>query len=196
MDKLRYSYKVSNISTYFKLNELHRLVYILPKKTTTICLVLVCIVTVLISPMSTITAVSNSTSHYNLNSISESGNFYLNSINKLRKQKGLKPLDYDYRLEASSLSKAKDMVSNNYWSHVSPHDVPFYNFIWHDKPSAKYAGENLARCYGSAQETFDGLTNSTTHYNVMTNKKFKYFGVSEVINQNEYCIYTVMHFAN
>jgi len=124
----------------------------------------------------------------------ETETYYLNAVNQLRSQKGLKPLIIDSRLSNSAKDKAIDMGSNKYWGHYAPVGRSFADFIWAHSPNAVTVGENLAKCYTSKKEAFDALVASPTHYAIMTGN-FTNFGVSELLNKNDSCTYTVMHFS-
>lgn len=195
MNTLRYSYKnlVIKISPVY--SRLFHEAYFLSHKAR-LRIIFLSIIMIFMSFMATATAASPASSQYIKPSMSIATSYYLGSINELRLQKGLKPLDNDYRLDKSALNKVDNMISTGYWGHNSPSDIKFSDFIWQVKPSAKLVGENMARCYETRQAAFDSLAASPTHLSVMTDKRFKYFGVAEEININEHCIYTVMHFSN
>jgi uncharacterized protein YkwD len=68
----------------------------------------------------------------------------LKKTNEYRASKKLTPLIESALLDRSACMKAQDMVSKNYWSHVSPSGVqPWY---WIESVGYKYsaAGENLS----------------------------------------------------
>jgi uncharacterized protein YkwD len=121
-------------------------------------------------------------------------NFYLNAINELRASKELKPLIIDSKLSFSANQKGLDMSAENYWGHYAPSGKSFADYIWQYSPKAKTVGENLAKCYSSRQDAFEALKASPTHYALMIGN-FTNFGISEVIDNNNGCINTVMHFS-
>ena len=84
----------------------------------------------------------------------ETETYYLNAVNQLRSQKGLKPLIIDSRLSNSANIKAIDMENNKYWGHYAPAGNSFADFIWAGSPQAESVGENLAKCYTSKKEAF------------------------------------------
>lgn len=124
----------------------------------------------------------------------ETENYYLNTVNQLRLKKGLRPLIIDSRLSISAKNKAQDMQNNKYWGHYAPVGKSFADFIWTNSPNAESVGENLAKCYTSKQEAFNALVASPTHYAIMTGD-FSNFGVSEITNSSDGCVYTIMHFS-
>lgn len=135
---------------------------------------------------------SNTPSYQGIFTRNETENYYLNAINKLRATKKLPLLVIDNRLSVSAYKKGEDMVNKNYWSHYSPSGISFADFIWSGSPKAETVGENLAKCFDSKQSVFDALAASPAHYAIMTGR-YTNFGVSEVKNINDGCIYTVMH---
>ncbi len=128
------------------------------------------------------------------NDTDSSESFYLQAINNLRASKKLKPLAIDSRLSSSALSKANNMVTENYFGHYSITGKSFSEYIWQSSPNAEKVGENLAKCYSTDQLAFEALVASPTHYTVMT-ASFTNFGVAEVENAKTGCTYTVMHFS-
>lgn len=150
---------------------------------------------VFISPIATATAASSPTLA-SINDISQEDKFYLTQINQLRIRNNRHVIYYDYQLKLSADTKIRSMINNNYFAHKSPDNTEFAYFIWKQKPDALYVGENLARCYIDREAAYNALINSPTHLNVMLDKKFKYFGISEETNINNHCVYTVMHFSD
>lgn len=120
--------------------------------------------------------------------------FYIQQINQLRSSLGKKPLEYSALLEKSASLKARDMVSNNYWSHYSPNGESFSDFIWRQSPNSQKVGENLARCFVTRDSAFKALVASPTHYEIMVGD-FTNVGVSELTNVTDGCVYSVFHFA-
>lgn len=115
-------------------------------------------------------------------------NLMLFKINEIREDAGLPPLKEDSRLDASAEEKAKDLVTNNYWSHDRPNGEKFSKVIFkHIDASA--VGENLAKCY---DDPIQAWVDSPTHYkNIIGN--WKYWGYGEYSSGD--CKYIVNHFA-
>lgn len=120
--------------------------------------------------------------------------FYIDQINKLRLSLGEKPLSYMPELEVSASLKARSMITENYWAHYSPSGESFADFIWRQTPGSQRVGENLARCFSSRSLAYEALLNSPTHYKIMTGD-FSSMAASELVNTNDGCTYTVLHFA-
>lgn len=120
--------------------------------------------------------------------------FYIEKINNLRASAGKTYLFYSPTLEKSAALKAQDMINNNYWGHFSPYGSSFSDFIWRQSPFSEKVGENLAKCYESRNDAFKALVNSPSHYEIMIGD-FTHIGISERLNLNDGCTYTVLHFA-
>lgn len=74
-------------------------------------------------------------------------NYIINTINKIRKDNGLKELISNYNLNNSARKKAEDMVDRNYWSHADPDGNMSWNLIKNAGYNYSNAGENLAKDY-------------------------------------------------
>lgn len=83
--------------------------------------------------------------------------------NAKRAQNNLKPLILNPSLTVAAENKANDMFSRNYWAHVSPDGKTPWVFIKGAGYNYVYAGENLARGFGSAQDAVDAWLASPTH---------------------------------
>lgn len=109
-------------------------------------------------------------------------------VNQERVKEGLKPLQYDRRLEKSAHMKACDMVNKNYWSHKDPDGKnSWYMF---EKFGYKYvvAGENLARDLKTDEEIVTAFMNSPTHEKVILEGRYEDIGLGKCGN------ITVLHF--
>ncbi len=84
-------------------------------------------------------------------------------INGERNKAGLQPLATNALLEQSACLKAQDMVTKNYWSHVSPDGTqPWYYF---ELSGYRYdrAGENQLYGFKSSEEAVQGWMHSPKH---------------------------------
>lgn len=83
--------------------------------------------------------------------------------NKERSSSSVKPLVKNEQLTAAAQAKAKDMVDNNYWSHVTPDGKEPWYFI--DQAGYKYSksAENLAFGFATSKSTVSGWMNSPSH---------------------------------
>ena len=115
-------------------------------------------------------------------------NAMLHKINEIREDAGKPPLVEDSRLDTSAKEKAKDLVTNNYWSHDRPDGEKFSKVIF-KHIDANAVGENLAKCY---DDPIQAWVDSPSHYkNIIGN--WKYWGYGEFSSSD--CKYIVNHFA-
>lgn len=96
--------------------------------------------------------------------------------NQDRQQNGLPPLILDGQLNQAAVAKGQDMLSKNYWAHVSPTGTPPWYFIKSAGYNYVYAGENLARGYISAQDVVNAWMTSSTHRENMLSNKYSSVG--------------------
>ncbi len=91
--------------------------------------------------------------------------------NQQRTNAGLNPLSLNQQLNEAATAKANDMLTHNYWAHVSPSGVTPWNFIQKTNYKYKVAGENLASGYNTAKGVVDGWMNSPSHRKNILNSK-------------------------
>lgn len=115
---------------------------------------------------------------------------YTAEINKLRHDNGLQPLTLNTRLDNSAQAKANHIRDNNYWSHDYK-DITPWTFINESGYHYKKAGENLAHCYDTVEETIQGWLDSPTHKANMLGD-YKDIGIGESISND--CKVIVTHF--
>lgn len=98
-------------------------------------------------------------------------------INQQRSSHGLQPLVENSLLDISASKKALDMLSKNYWGHVSPQGQ--YPWSLMDQAGYRYsaAGENLGRGYFDAQAQVTGWMNSPAHKANLLNPGFRDVGI-------------------
>lgn len=87
----------------------------------------------------------------------------LTLTNQARQANGLGPLALNNQLAQAAAGKAEDMFTNNYWAHISPSGVTPWDFIRGAGYNYQYAGENLARGYGSANDAMNAWMASPEH---------------------------------
>ena len=98
--------------------------------------------------------------------------------NQYRKEKGLEPLEWSLKLHQVAKEKACDMDTNQYFSHE---DLSGRKTWWRlESADVKYgfAGENLAKNIYSPEVMVTAWIHSPTHEENLSNKKYKYIGVS------------------
>jgi uncharacterized protein YkwD len=99
-------------------------------------------------------------------------------VNGARTGEGLKPLEENSKLSAAASAKAEDMLKNDYFSHNSPDGkTPWY---WIEKSGYdyKYAGENLAMNFISAEDEQKAWMKSPTHRKNILNDNYQEIGVA------------------
>jgi uncharacterized protein YkwD len=87
----------------------------------------------------------------------------LSVLNRDRERHGLDSLTLNPTLNLAALAKAEDMVSRDYFAHVSPDGTkPWYwfNIVGYNYA---YAGENLAEGYTNARDLENSWMASPTH---------------------------------
>lgn len=93
--------------------------------------------------------------------------------NQKRQENGLYPLKLDDRLYQAAIGKGNDMLSKNYWAHISPDGTTPWVFIKNSGYSYTYAGENLARGYSTSQDVVNAWMESTSHRENMLSSRYQ-----------------------
>ncbi len=118
----------------------------------------------------------------------------LQDINTLRASRNIAPLTHDERLDSTSLWKAEDMATYNYFGHVGPDGKEGYQRVFELYPSFSYASENIAECWIDTASTFKAWLASPSHFAGMTNSRDTLFGSASVYDKDRHCVVTVNHF--
>lgn len=102
------------------------------------------------------------------------------ATNEKRISAGLKPLVYNERLADAARRKAANMFSENYWSHNSPSGKT--PWVWFADAGYKYvyAGENLAKDFGSTDRMMEAWMASPTHKENIVSPKYSEIGLAVV----------------
>ncbi len=100
--------------------------------------------------------------------------------NEERMKQGLKPVVINQKLSAAALSKAQDMLDNQYWSHTSPDGTEPWDFIKNSDYTYKVAGENLARDFHTTNEMVRAWMASPTHKANILNEKYEEIGIAVI----------------
>ena len=127
---------------------------------------------------------SNSTSTSNTYGLSADELEVFNLINNQRTNNGLSSLKIDSEVQNVARIKAKDMVSNNYFSHTSPTYGSPFDMLKNFGISYKSAGENIAG-NSNNQAAVTAWMNSTGHKANILNSNFNYTGIG-VVSSNKY----------
>jgi hypothetical protein len=99
-------------------------------------------------------------------------------VNQTREAEGLKALEPDETLFKIASDKASDMFKYNYFAHTSPQGIT--PWLWFEKNAYdyKYAGENLAINFSSAEEQQKAWMKSETHRQNILDPNFTEIGIA------------------
>ncbi len=104
-------------------------------------------------------------------------------VNEAREKEDLPDLKISSKLTEVATAKVNDMVAHKYFAHTSPEGLtPWY---WFEKSdyAYKYAGENLAINYTSAEEEQMAWMNSPTHRKNIMNANYTEIGVAVAVGE-------------
>lgn len=102
----------------------------------------------------------------------------LRLVNEARSSAGLNALAMDGALSNVAMAKAKDMHTNNYFDHNSPTYGSPFDMMRQFGISYRYAGENIARGQGNAQQVMNDWMNSEGHRANILNGNFTKIGIA------------------
>ncbi|WP_162920122.1 S-layer homology domain-containing protein [Paenisporosarcina cavernae] len=129
--------------------------------------------------------------------ISTTDDFALETIHLVnieRAKEGLNPLKEDGSLSKIAFIKAKDMVENDYFDHVSPTYGQPWDMAKHFNYSYSYFGENIALGQRTPAEVVNDWMNSSGHRANILNPNYTQIGASAYKN-SQGRIYWVHMFA-
>ncbi|MGE5474933.1 MAG: CAP domain-containing protein [Ignavibacteriales bacterium] len=139
----------------------------------------------------------NITSSNNVNSKTNSSLFKMEQelntlINQERKKAGVKALKLDENISKIARTRAKDMVSNNYFSHTSSKYGSVFDMLKNNKIKYKIVGENIA---GSAdiKQTLKAWLKTDSHKKNILNKNYNYTGIG-IAKSKDYGLIIVQDF--
>jgi uncharacterized protein YkwD len=104
----------------------------------------------------------------------------VNLTNQKRAEAGLSALSLNQTLSNAAYVKGADMISKDYWAHVSPDGTQPWAFFKNAGYRYRYAGENLARDFSNATEAVNAWMNSPTHRDNILNSKYKEIGIGVI----------------
>jgi hypothetical protein len=113
-----------------------------------------------------------------------SSNSLLASTNADRVLDNEVPLTLNAELAAAAQAKANDMVSKDYWAHVSPNGTTPWDFITGAGYQYQAAGENLAYGFDNASQTVIGWMNSPEHRANILDVNYQNVGFGVASSQN------------
>lgn len=104
----------------------------------------------------------------------------LTLTNQQRAEAGLASVKANAELSKAAFMKANDMFEHQYWAHTSPSGVTPWQ--WFDKAGYNYvyAGENLAKDFGSASAVMTAWMGSTDHRANVLNEHYTQVGFAVV----------------
>lgn len=100
--------------------------------------------------------------------------------NAQRQANGLSALSENSALDSAALAKGNDMLTKGYWAHFAPDGTSPWSFFLSFGYKYRYAGENLARDFGNANDAVNAWMNSPTHRDNILNSNYKEVGIGVV----------------
>lgn len=100
--------------------------------------------------------------------------------NEKRKEIGLSPLTESKTLDSAALAKGQDMLAKGYWAHFAPDGTSPWSFFTKFGYNYRFAGENLARDFSSADSAVAAWMNSPSHKENLLNPNYKEIGIGVV----------------
>lgn len=99
-------------------------------------------------------------------------------VNRERVKNNLLPLEINEHLIQAAFDKATDMIKNNYFEHTSPQKITPWYWFQKNNYDYKYAGENLAINFISAEEQNNAWMQSRSHQDNILNTHYQETGVA------------------
>lgn len=97
--------------------------------------------------------------------------------NQSRSANGLVPLAINPMLTQAAQAKADDMIVRQYFAHVGPDGEQAWDWMRRAGYAYRFAGENLALYFTSAEETYAGWLASPTHRANILSEKYSQIGI-------------------
>ncbi|MBT3355942.1 hypothetical protein HN784_00530 [bacterium] len=104
----------------------------------------------------------------------------IENVNIERQKQGKSILMRSKALDKAAFLKAQDMVGNNYFAHTSPEGIDPWHWIGQVDYQYKYAGENLAMDFRTADAVHKAWMKSPTHKENIVAEKYTEIGVAVV----------------
>lgn len=117
-------------------------------------------------------------------------------VNAARDKEGLVDLAENQKLDKIAQDKIQDMIKNNYFAHTSPKGVTPWSWYEKENYDYKYAGENLAINFLTAEGQQKAWMDSPTHKKNIMNPQFQEIGVAVAAGEinKQMAIITVQEF--
>jgi hypothetical protein len=100
--------------------------------------------------------------------------------NTLRTDRNLNALTINEELSRAAHKKAEDMFKKGYWAHVAPDGTQPWDFILAEDYDYSYAGENLAKNFGSSKQVVEAWYESPSHRDNLLGKNYTDVGYAVV----------------
>ena len=100
--------------------------------------------------------------------------------NEKRVAAGVGPLVTNTTLSQAAQAKGADMLTKDYWAHVSPDGTQPWFFFTSFGYKSRYAGENLARDFSDPASAVEAWMASPSHKENLLSSKYKEVGVAVV----------------
>lgn len=104
-------------------------------------------------------------------------------VNEAREKEGVKELLVSEKLNEVATRKINDMVENKYFAHTSPSGLSPWHWFEKSGYDYKYAGENLAINFTTAETQQAAWMNSPTHRKNILNINYKEIGVAVAVGE-------------
>ncbi|MFA7245458.1 MAG: CAP domain-containing protein [Candidatus Magasanikbacteria bacterium] len=117
--------------------------------------------------------------------------------NDLRQNLGLPKLVENENLDTSAQNKALDMAQKSYFEHVSPEGKGLKQFLQEVNYDYRFAGENLAVGFFTAERLLDAWVKSPSHYANIIDKDYQEIGIGLAVGaykNRASSIFAVSHF--
>ncbi len=102
----------------------------------------------------------------------------LSLINRDRISQDISTVQFNEELNFSAMNKAKDLIQNNYFAHVSPDGKKPWDWINRDNYKYLLVGENLAMNFTTPESVHKALMLSPSHKKNILNKEYKDIGLA------------------
>jgi uncharacterized protein YkwD len=97
--------------------------------------------------------------------------------NKERLNAGLPELQQNSLLTEAAIQKAQYMFNKNYWAHTAPDGTEPWKFVNDAGYKYRYAGENLARDFATADTAISAWMESPSHKDNILSSRYQDIGV-------------------
>ncbi len=118
----------------------------------------------------------------------------LHLINQDRAEYGLPALTLNQNLNLAAQAKAFDMLTNDYFSHISPDGISPWHWFKILGYKYTYAGENLAAGYSDSYELQSSWMSSASHRANILSPYYAEVGLAVVENNDQ--VFVVEFFGN